>query len=191
MEKSNSHVKTALTIGLKLLLICAVVAGVVSFVYSVTIEAYDANIAAEIRNSMGIIFDAKEGDVIEYTLYDGELDADISAVYMVKKNGEDVGYCINLTGKGFGGSMNLMVGYHADKTVCGVSVVSHAETPGVGDKATKAEHLSQYEGLSGEMTISKKGNADITAVSGATISSKAIHAAVERAGEVLASLPVA
>lgn len=191
MERSNSYVKTAITIGLKLLLICAVVAGVVSFVYSATIEAYDANIAAEIQNSMRIIFDAKEGDEVDYTLYDGELDDDISAIYLVKKNGESVGYCINLTGKGFGGGMNLMVGYHADKTICGVSVVSHAETPGVGDKATKADHLAQYEGLSGEMTISKNGNTDITAISGATISSKAIHAAVERAGEVLASLPVA
>ena len=191
MEKSKNYMKTALTIGLKLLLICAVVAGVVSFVYSVTIDAYNANINAEIAASIETIFGALDGDVIESELYEGELDSDVRAIYMVKKNGENIGYCINLTGKGFGGSMNLMVGYHTDKSVCGVSVVSHAETPGVGDKATKGEHLAQYEGLSGEMTIAKNENADVTAISGATISSKAIHAAVERANEVVASLPEA
>jgi electron transport complex protein RnfG len=191
MVKSNAYVKTALAIGLKLLLICAVVAGVVSFVYSATIDAYNANIAAEIQASMKVIFDASESDVIEHTLYEGTLDSDVSAIYMVKKNGESVGYCINLEGKGFGGSMNLMVGYRTDKTICGVSVVSHAETPGVGDKATKAQHLAQYIGLSGKMTIAKNGNADITAISGATVSSKAIHAALERANEIIAALPMA
>jgi Na+-translocating ferredoxin:NAD+ oxidoreductase RnfG subunit len=70
-------------------------------------------------------------------------------------------------------------------------VVSHAETPGVGDKATKAQHLAQYIGLSGKMTIAKNGNADITAISGATVSSKAIHAALERANEIIAALPMA
>ena len=188
---NKSYVKNMALVGLKLLLICAVIAGVVSFVYTVTFDAYQKNLDREIRESMAVIFNANEDDVIGLDVYEGALDSDIQAVYTVKLNGEVVGYCVNVIGKGFGGDMSLMVGYQPDKSIRGVSIVSHAETPGVGSKVGDAAHLSQYVGLSGELTISKRGDADITAISGATISSKAVHEAVNRAGEVLAAVPVA
>lgn len=187
----NKVIKGMAAIGLKLLLICAVVAGVVSFVYTVTIDAYHQNLDNELRQSVATIFDAGENDEILLDVYEGTLDADIKAIYTVKINGADVGYCVNVLGKGFGGELNLMVGYHADKTIRGVSLVSHSETPGVGTKAGEASHLSQYIGLSGELTISKQEGADITAISGATISSKAIHAAIERASAVIRLFPMA
>ena len=188
---SKNYIKNTAVVGLKLLLICAVIAGVVSFVYTVTFDAYQKNLDREIRESMAVIFNADEDDILDRTVYDGELEADIQAVYTVKLNGETVGYCVNVIGKGFGGDMSLMVGYQPDKSIRGVSIVSHGETPGVGSKVGDAAHLAQYNGLSGELTISKRGDADITAISGATISSKAVHEAVLRANEVLALVPVA
>lgn len=188
---SKSYIKNVAIVGLKLLLICAVIAGVVSFVYTVTFDAYQKNLDREIRESMATIFEAGENDEIGLEVYDGELESDIQAVYTVMINGETVGYCVNVLGKGFGGDINLMVGYHPDKSIRGVSIVSHGETPGVGSKVGDAAYLSQYGGLSGELTISKRGEADITSISGATISSKAVHEAVLRASEVLALVPVA
>ncbi|MBO5305932.1 MAG: FMN-binding protein [Clostridia bacterium] len=183
---SKSYLKNVAVIGLRLLLICAVIAGVVSFVYTVTFDAYQKNLDREIRQSMAVIFNASENDVIDLHVYDGKLDSDIRAVYTVMINGETVGYCVNVIGKGFGGDINLMVGYQPDKSIRGVSIVSHGETPGVGSKVGDAAYLSQYGGLFGELTISKRGDADITAISGATISSKAVHEAVVRACEALA-----
>ena len=106
-------------------------------------------------------------------------------MYIVSKNGEGAGYCVNITGKGFGGDMTLMIGYNYDGSVKGVQVISHAETPGVGTKAITENHLSQYFGKSGELTISKSGASDVDAVSGATISSKAVHAAVNKANSIV------
>lgn len=188
---NNSYMKNVVVVGLKLLLICAVIAGVVSFVYTVTWDSYQKNLDREIRQSMAVIFNAGENDEIDPVAYDGELAADIQAVYTVKINGETVGYCVNVIGKGFGGDMSLMVGYKPDKSILGVSIVSHSETPGVGSKVGNETHLSQYDGLSGELTISKRGDADITAISGATISSKAVHEAVLKANSALALIPVA
>ncbi len=182
----NKYIKTVAKVGLKLLLVCAVVAGVVSFVYTMTIDAYNQNLDNELRQSMASVFELKEGEELGLDVYDGALDSDIKAIYTVRINGETVGFCVNVIGSGFGGDISLMVGYHPDKTIRGVSVVSHAETPGVGSKVDDESYLSQYNGLSDEITISKRGDADIVAISGATISSKAIHAAVERASEVLA-----
>lgn len=186
---SKSYVKNAVVVGLKLLLICAVIAGVVSFVYTVTLDAYQENLDREIRQSMAVIFDAGENDVIKTEKYDGSLSSDIRDIYTVRINGETVGYCVNVIGKGFGGDIDLMVGYQPDKSIRGVSIVSHGETPGVGSKVGNVTHLSQYNGLSGELTISKRGDADITAISGATISSKAVHEAILRASEALALVP--
>lgn len=185
MTKQKSYAMTAARISGILLLICACVAFVVSFVYSLTIDAYEANLAAEINNALAGIFEVTEQDQFssavveetsEYTLYE------------VSKNGEK-SYCIQITGKGFGGNMSIMVGYNPDKTISGVSVVSHAETPGIGSKATEPSHLGQYEGKNGTLTISKKtGECDIDAIGGATISSKAIHEAINRANEIVGGM---
>ena len=182
--KQKSYVFTAARISGILLLICAVVAGVVSLVYSVTIDAYEANLEAEVNRALAGIFDASEQD--DFTSSKSE-EGDGYTVYTVNKNGE-AGYCVQIEGSGFGGTMSIMVGYNADRTIRGVSVVSHAETPGIGSKATEPAHLSQYEGKSGALTISKSGNDDITAIGGATISSKAIHAAINRANELLGGI---
>ena len=184
--KQKSYAVTAAKISGILLLICAVVAGVVSLVYSVTIDAYEANLQAEVNRALAGIFDASEQDT--FTSETTET-TDEYTLYTVNKNGE-TGYCIQITANGFGGSMSIMVGYHADHTIRGVSVVSHAETPGIGSKATLSdgELLPQYVGKSGSLTISKSGNDDITAIGGATISSKAVHAAINRANEIIGTI---
>ena len=184
MSSNKSYFATAAKISGILLLICACVAGVVSFVYSLTIDAYEANLEAEINNALAGIFDASEQD--EFTSA-SLVETDEYTLYEVTKNGE-AGYCININGNGFGGAVSIMIGYNADKTIRGVSVVSHAETPGIGSKATESAHLSQYVGKSGALTISKSGSDDITAISGATISSKAIHAAINRANEIIGAV---
>ncbi len=189
--ENKSYIKSMAVVALKLLLICAVVAGVVSFVYTVTLDAYQINLDREIRQSMATVFEIGEDEELGLTVYDGALDDDIKDIYTVSVNGETVGYCVNVVGKGFGGNMDIMVGYYPDKTIRGVSIVSHAETPGVGSKVNTAEYLSQYNGLTDGLTISKRPGADITAISGATISSNAVHAAIERASEVLRVLPEA
>lgn len=184
--ENNKYIKNVAIVALKLLLICAVVAGVVSFVYTATLDAYNTNIERETLQSMAAIFGAGENDEITLESYEVDPDSNIKEFYGVKVNGENVGYCIKVIAKGFGGDMNLMVGYYPDKTIRGVSIVSHAETPGVGSKVNDANYLSQYNGLTGGLEISKRGDKDITSVSGATISSKAVHAAIEEASAAIA-----
>ena len=183
----TNYLKTALAVSLKLLLICAVIAGVVSFVYSVTIDAYNQNLENEKKLALEGIFAESDTDVIDYVTL-ANSNPDVNDVYVVSKNGEGAGFCINITAKGFGGDMTLMIGYNYDGSLKGVQVISHSETPGVGTKALVSEHLSQYNGKSGELTIAKGASADISAVSGATISSKAVHAAVNSANSVVSEI---
>ena len=106
---SKNYFATAAKISLKLLLICAVIAGVVSFVYSVTIDAYNQNLENEQRNALKSIFAESDEDVIDYEILANKPEG-VNDIYIVSNNGEDAGYCVNLTAKGFGGNMALMIG---------------------------------------------------------------------------------
>ena len=172
--KQNKGALESLLIGLKLLLICAIVAGVVSFVYSLTEAQYEKNIQATKNAAIGEIFgldaptckEIAKGDATVYTVYDGET---------------LIGYCVESASAGFGGDVALMVGYGADRSLLGVSVIAHSETPGLGAKVAEAAFLDQYKGQSGTLMLGE----DVDAVSGETISSRAVTNAVNLATEVL------
>jgi len=75
-----------------------------------------------------------------------------------------------------------MVGVNADGSVQGVEIISHSETPGFGAKADDPDYLGQYRGQSGKLTLGR----DVEAISGATISSRAILGGVNQALDALA-----
>ena len=173
---------SVLLIGLRLLLICAVVAGIISFVYAVTKPKAEANLKAAKDAAISEIFgasDASDGKDGFYTVRYGE-------------NLAATGYCVESVAGGFGGDLTLMVGFDAKGKILGVSIVSHSETPGLGARVNDANYLSQYAGKSGEQKLDTTddaivggNNGQVDAISGATISSRAVLSAVNKATERL------
>ena len=102
----------------------------------------------------------------------------------VCKVGED-GYVITTTDKeGYGGDIQITVGITADGTVNGVSILSINETAGLGMRAKGPAFYAQYQGKQAErFIVSKDGGAGepIDALSGATITSRAVTGAVNAA----------
>lgn len=109
----------------------------------------------------------------------------ITNIYSGKdKNGNVVGYCFKADPSGFGGKVQLIVGVNANGEVTGVNITEMSETPGLGANANNKEWLSQFVGKNGEITVVKTGNAkdnEINAISGATITSKAVSRGVNNA----------
>ena len=166
-------VLSVLNIGARLLVICLVVAAVVSLVNEVTKKRYAELQEQEKANAMAAIFGA---ETLTYT--------DLgNGVYALKQGGEPLGYCVESTTAGFGGEMSLMVGFDLDRTIVGVQILSHSETPGLGARVNDAGYLSQYGGKTGDLALGE----DIDAISGATISSKAVLAGVKAAQATLDS----
>jgi len=95
-----------------------------------------------------------------------------------QENGELLGYVARAEGKGYGGTISLLLGINRDGTVRRVRVLSHNETPGLGAKVAEEDFLSQFEGKSVDEILLKKDGGAIDAVSGATISSRAVVSAV-------------
>lgn len=100
------------------------------------------------------------------------------------RSGSDVkGYCVQVTTNGFGGAIDMMVGVDASGSVTGVSILSMSETAGLGARAKETAFTDQYAGRAGEIGVSKTADDDqnIQAISGATITSKAVTLGVNNA----------
>lgn len=93
--------------------------------------------------------------------------------------------------KGFGGEMGLIVGINTkDDKIIGVNVTTHHETPGMGARAKdNPTFVSQFKGLSVKKPIKvKKDGGQINAMSGATITSRAVCAATTDAEKIYKQL---
>ena len=127
-----------------------------------------------------------EGDA--FTEYKGELLATddgkvvIQDVYTAD-NG--AGVVITAVTKSFGGDLTEMIGINSDGAITGVVVTKHADTAGLGTKAHDPEYLKQYIDVTELNATAAKDEAKagngITYVTGASISSNAVHYGVYEA----------
>lgn len=100
--------------------------------------------------------------------------------------GELAGYCVEVQSQGFSGIITMVVGVDLNGEVTGVAVTSHSETSAIGTQAMTPEALSRYVGRSG--TLRDHGDNAVDAVAGATATSRAITAGVNRALAIVANL---
>ena len=101
------------------------------------------------------------------------------AVVGTDASGTLVGYAVNVTNtEAYDGSLSLSVGIAADGTVLGISFTELNETPGKGMLCDEPDFKDQFAGV---QTSAFTVGGDINAVSGATISSKAVVNAVNAA----------
>ena len=116
-------------------------------------------------------------------------DPDSLRFYPAKKNGELVGTAVETyTKKGFSGLIKLMIGFAPDGEIIDIIVLSHQETPGLGDKIDKkkSDFSLQFQGknpASFKLSV-KKDRGDVDAITASTISSRAYCDAVKRAYDV-------
>ncbi|MBQ3195716.1 MAG: FMN-binding protein [Clostridia bacterium] len=102
----------------------------------------------------------------------------VNAVYKVKSSsgGQD-NYCVHSSAAGYGGAVELLIGFNCDGQIMGVSVLAaDGETPGVGQKIKEQSFLDGFKGLEYDAEGTK-----LDGVSGATVSSTAAVKAVNNA----------
>ena len=105
-------------------------------------------------------------------------------MYPIRRNGKIIALAIkSYTNKGFGGKMEIMVGFTLDGNISGYKLIDHKETPGLGTKVSEKSFADQFKGLNPSKVNFKvnKDGGDIDAVTAATISSRAVIDAIQRA----------
>lgn len=82
---------------------------------------------------------------------------------------------------GYGGEIRLMVGITAANEIKCIKILAQKETPGLGTKITEPPFISQFDGkrIQGTVWAVKKDQGDFDAVTGATISSRAVLGAIK------------
>lgn len=180
MQKNEKPV----VLSLVLLAISVVVALLLAFTNSITKDKIAANkIQEQNVAKQEVLAAATQFTETEFTDETGL----VKAIYEgTDGSGNMVGWCASVTTFGYGGEIELMVGIFPDGTVSGMKVVSHSETAGLGAKAAELAFSSQFIGAPADGTLSviKSGTPkenEIMALSGATITSRAVKDGVNAA----------
>ena len=178
----NSAIKKALHLGGTLFMVTAITGVILGFVQWGTQQAIErAELAAKNEALKNVMPDAQEFKAVEITPDENILDVQAG----LNADGEKVGYCISVASKGYGGNVNFMVGILKNGTVRAINILNHSETPGLGAKSTEPEFYTQFDNKSVLPLKVVKGavNADdeISAISGATITSTAVVMGVNAA----------
>ena len=163
-----------------LCVICIVITGALAATNSATAPIIlAAKLEAERLARMALLPEADD-----FTRVDSVSVDNVSDVYAAN-NG--TGYVITSTAKGYGGTMTVMVAYSPDGTIKQIKVTEQAETQGIGSKvAGDASFWARYAGLEAKPLVLDQ---DVDRLSGATISSRALTAAVNSAIDAYNAIP--
>lgn len=163
--------------GLVLAAICLMATLVLAVTYEVTKPKIDEQFKLEEQNALEVVLpgaDSFAGDAIDGIEY-----------FEALKEGRLIGYCIRASGTGYNGYIRILVGIDTRGIIKGVKVLEHHETPGLGSKINEIKpgekgpwFLAQFKGKAAKTLRVKK---DIDAITGATISSKAVTYAIRDA----------
>lgn len=164
--------------GITLLVVGVVAAVGLGLTYTVTkskIEAYDRQIEA--KASLAAMPGLTSTSQLEE---DQVLEAKAQEVEGVEKVFKsDKGYIFRINSKGYGGPLVLAVGVDLSGKIVGVAVVASKETVGVGSKVLEDENLKRWVGKTSKDKLVV--GEDVQAVTGATITSKAVNGQVQKA----------
>ncbi len=102
-------------------------------------------------------------------------------IYIISADGAEIGFAFLAVGKGYGGNIDILVGLEDETTLKGIAVIAHAETPGLGDKILNPDFTDRFVGVDiADVAVPDEGG-KIDAITGSTISTKAVIDAVRTA----------
>ena len=163
--------------------ICLVCSALLGTVYAVTKAPIEASELQKVNAAIAAVvpsFDNVPSEAVRQV--------EGGQIYTATQGGTPTGYAIKVSVGGFGGPLQLMVGFTPDGTIYNTSVISHAETPGLGAKLVD-ENCAPREGVRGKnpavnnLSVRKDGG-EVDAITASTITSRAFLKGVNAAYEV-------
>jgi len=165
--------------------------GVLAYLHNGTKEQIANQVLEFVKGpALWTIFEGAENNPVadRFILKDGDVERTVFVAFF---DGKPRGVALETFGKGYGGDVGLMVGIDLEENkLIGVGVTTHAETPGMGAKAkSDPSFAAQYEELSTDEPIKVTNDGgSINAISGATITSRAVSNAATEASELYTKL---
>ncbi|KAF0091160.1 MAG: electron transport complex protein RnfG [Fusobacteria bacterium] len=174
--KKNSLLTTSLLLGV----ISAVLAVAVFMVNSTTANIIAESEATKLNSYYESIFPDSEYEVIYDNKKDKDKSSNIISLATATKDGNVLGYLYLAYTTGYSSDVVSLIGINAtDSKLVKVIVTKQTETPGLGTLATAPKFLDQFSDKSTDEELKAKDN--ITAITGATITSTAVVNSVNEA----------
>lgn len=164
--------KCIVGIAIPLIIICIISGAALTASYDLTKGRIEMVEQQRINESLSIIFP-------------GASFTETNDYYSAAMGGEEIGYAFIAEGKGYGGSIKTMVGMYQNGTICRIHVISQSETPGLGTSIAEPDFTNQFKGERIEDVRLRQDGGVIDAITGATISSRAITDTVRERAEVV------
>lgn len=192
MENRKAEIMSSVKDGVILFAITLIAGLLLGFFYQITKDPIAKQQELAVQKACAEVFADASFEAITYApstelqeVFASE-GVEIGTVFeALDAQGEVVGYVVETTsGNGYGGDIVLYVGITKEMNVSGVSILSIAETPGLGMKAEDVLIPQFKDKAATTFTYSKTGavaSSEIDAISGATITTKAVVQAVNGA----------
>lgn len=174
--------KENLKLGGILLIIAAIAGLLLGAAHEITKEPIAKQVQTTKAEAMKEIL--PEAD--EFKIKETSLEGIIKEVNEGLASNKIMGYAVKVAPKGYGGAIEIMVGISNEGKVEGIKILSHNETPGLGANAPDPKFSGQFKGkpIKTELQVVKKAPSaenEIEAITGATITSKAVINGVNEA----------
>ncbi len=180
--------KETFTLTWKLLLISALVTALLAFVNAITEPIIKTNNEKNFEAAMAEVLPGADG--FDECNTDGFTPSEPGVTLDSLHASNSGGYVVStICSEGYGGDINVMVGMDENLAVTQIKIMSMSETPGLGAKANEPAFYEQYNGLNAGISVIKNAEVSgnqVAAISGATVTSKAVTKAVNAALEAAA-----
>jgi electron transport complex protein RnfG len=196
----NKRLPDWLKFPLVLLVVAVISAASLAGLWAVTKNSREAMANKEIEAALDVVFPGADSFEVRETKVDGRP----FEYRLAKKGDETVGYIAQGAASGYSSTLQVMVGVDRNYTIKAIKVLSQKETPGLGDKVNeilskktwgtvitgtspdekglRPWFQAQFDGKATPVKVNKDGGT-IDAITGATISSRAVCNAVNQAVE--------
>ncbi|MFH1904120.1 MAG: RnfABCDGE type electron transport complex subunit G [bacterium] len=167
--------RNILKLSASLLIIATISGTILGIIYTVTKEPIAKRVKLEEEKALKDIF----SEATSFNLTTGK---DNYAYYKVYTKNKLIGYAIDASGKGFGSTIKIKVGMNLSKTIKSIRITSQNETPGLGTRIKRKKFANQFMNKTLKQVLLKKDSSKgtIDALTGATISSRAVSEAVQK-----------
>lgn len=182
MKKLESSLKNMVLV---LTAITVIATGLLAYVNQLTAGPIAEANAKALSDAIAVVvpgFDNNPAEAPETI----ELDGASYKIYKATKGGEFIGAAVESSANGFGGAISVLVGFDTEGNIIDYSLLSHAETPGLGSKAADWFKKGAKGDITGKnpgqqaLVVSKDGG-QIDAITASTITSRAFLSAVNQA----------
>lgn len=171
-DKNNSMFRIAINLAVTCFISGVIIAGT----YAITEPAAEAQRVKAKNDAMKEL--VKDAD--SFKSVDGK-----DGWYQGIKDGKVIAYVVPASGKGYAGTIEMLAAVTPDGKAIDFKVLKHAETPGLGDKMVEPKFRNQFaDKVPADMDVVKVPTTkNIQALTGATITSRAVTKGVREATE--------